>query len=67
MESQTVYTFVPKIFVCRAQTFSVNATIVKLTVAPPSNCIVTTYRHVNSKTLTLQSSIKTAEQWTIIQ
>jgi len=35
---------VPKILVCLSQTFSVNATIVKLTVAPPSNCIVTTYK-----------------------
>jgi len=37
-------TFVPKIFVCLTQIFSVNATIVKLMEAPPSNCIETTYK-----------------------
>ena len=45
--------FVPKIFVCLSQSFSENAIIVKLTVAPPSNCIVTTYtdklQHANTQ------------------
>jgi len=37
-------TFVPKTFVCLAQIRSVKAIIVKLTVAPPSNCMLTTYK-----------------------